>query len=115
MIAATALLGCATTAIGLATSAGTEQFSSNQGLVVNVVPSYVRPYVVRAYTIEGVIMGSSTTYFPVTGPSSDNAFTLQIITGGVQDDMQILPHVCRNGNAHKRILTILRVGPRSPL
>lgn len=99
MIATTALLACATAAICLATDGGADQFrlfNPDQGLVVNVVPSYVRPYVVRAYTIEGVIMGSSTTYFPVTGPSSDNAFTLQVITGGVQEDRQILPHVCRN-------------------
>lgn len=63
MIAVTALLACATATICLAASAGAEWFilfDPDQVLVVNVVPNYVRSYGVRAYTTEGVIMGSST-------------------------------------------------------
>lgn len=70
--------------------------SFNAELVVKTVPDHVRPYVVRAYSLEGVMIGAQTYYFPVTGPSSDNAFTLQITTGGVQGSLQVIPHVCTN-------------------
>ncbi|KAK5134702.1 hypothetical protein LTR08_006217 [Meristemomyces frigidus] len=45
-------------------------------LVVTSVPDYVRPYIVRAYSLDGLAVGSQVYRFPVTGPASGGAFTL---------------------------------------
>lgn len=64
-----------------------------ESLEVTVVPSHVRPYVVRAYTLPGVIVGTQIYRFPVTGPSSDNAFTLISTAAPTSDELGVLPHV----------------------
>lgn len=62
-------------------------------LEVAVVPSHVRPYVVRAYTLPGVVVGTQIYRFPVTGPSSDNAFTLISTAAPASNELGVLPHV----------------------
>ncbi|KAJ4292364.1 hypothetical protein N0V90_009025 [Kalmusia sp. IMI 367209] len=65
----------------------------NSSLIVTKVPDYVRPYVVRAYTLEGVRIGSQVYRFPVTGPSSDNAFTLISTAAPASSELGVLPHI----------------------
>ncbi|KAL1612555.1 hypothetical protein SLS60_000783 [Paraconiothyrium brasiliense] len=65
----------------------------NSSLVVTNVPDYVRPYVVRAYTLDGVRIGSQIYRFPVTGPSSDNAFTLISTAAPASSELGVLPHI----------------------
>ncbi|KAL5382273.1 hypothetical protein DPSP01_006669 [Paraphaeosphaeria sporulosa] len=65
----------------------------NSSLVVTKVPDYVRPYVVRAYTLDGVRIGSQVYRFPVTGPSSDNAFTLISTAAPASSELGVLPHI----------------------
>lgn len=67
--------------------------NSSTGLVVTKVPDYVRPYAVRAYTLDGVRIGSQIYRFPVTGASSDNAFTLISTAAPASSELGVLPHV----------------------
>ncbi|KAJ8105077.1 hypothetical protein OPT61_g10397 [Boeremia exigua] len=62
-------------------------------LIVTKVPDYVRPYVVRAYTLDGYRIGSQVYRFPVTGPSSGNAFTLISTAAPASTSLGVLPHV----------------------
>lgn len=67
--------------------------NGSEGLEVSIVPDYVRPYVVRAYSIPGVVVGPQIYRFPVTGPSSGNAFTLISTAAPASDELGVLPHV----------------------
>jgi hypothetical protein len=62
-------------------------------LVVSKVPDHVRPYVVRAYTLDGYRVGAQVYRFPVTGPSSDYAFTLISTAAPSSTELGVLPHV----------------------
>ena len=64
-----------------------------RSLVVAKVPDFVRPYAVRAYTLDGVRIGPQVYRFPVTGPSSGNAFTLISTTAPASSELGVLPHV----------------------
>lgn len=63
------------------------------GLEVSTVPDHVRPYVVRAYTLPGVVVGTQVYRFPVTGLSSGNAFTLISTAAPASAELGVLPHV----------------------
>lgn len=63
-------------------------------LIVTKVPDYIRPYIVRAYTLDGYRVGSQVYRFPVTGPSSDYAFTLISTAAPASTSLGVLPHVC---------------------
>lgn len=62
-------------------------------LIVTKVPDYVRPYIVRAYTLDGYLVGSQVYRFPVTGPSSDYAFSLVSTAAPASTSLGVLPHV----------------------
>jgi|SRR5690242_1577873 len=69
-------------------------------LIVIKVPDHVRPYVVRAYTLDGYRVGSQVYRFPVTGPSSDYAFTLISTAAPASTSLGVLPHVCISYNGY---------------
>jgi len=69
------------------------RFTAGQGLEVMTVPDHVRPYIVRAYSLPGVVIATQIYRFPVTGPSSDNAFTLISTAAPASDELGVLPHV----------------------
>lgn len=81
-------------AAGLAQSTPVLSKNYTQGvpLVVTEVPDYVRPYVVRAYSIDGPLVGNQVYRFPVTGASSDGAFTLISTAAPGSSDLGVLPH-----------------------
>jgi hypothetical protein len=66
---------------------------SASDLIVSKVPDHVRPYIVRAYAIDGYRVGSQIYRFPVTGPSSDYAFTLISTAAPASTSLGVLPHV----------------------
>lgn len=84
--------------VGLATcltsSANTHSKQAAGDLIVAKVPDHVRPYIVRAYTLDGYRVGSQIYRFPVTGPSSDYAFTLISTAAPASTALGVLPHVC---------------------
>lgn len=80
--------------------------SRSQDLEVSVVPIYVRPYLVRAYTLPGVIVGTQIYRFPVTGPSSDNAFTLISTAAPASNELGVLPHVSNKIEVNPEIDTL---------
>jgi len=92
------LLGAFATLVGLAagvpSSSHARAAQAAGDLVVTKVPDYVRPYVVRAYSLDGVRVGSQVYRFPVTGPSSDYAFTLISTAAPASTSLGVLPHVC---------------------
>ena len=92
------LLGAFATLVGLAAGVpSTSHAHAAQAagdLIVTKVPDYVRPYVVRAYSLDGVRVGSQVYRFPVTGPSSDYAFTLISTAAPASTSLGVLPHVC---------------------
>ncbi|KAB2100319.1 hypothetical protein AG0111_0g11216 [Alternaria gaisen] len=90
------LLGAFATLVGLAAGVpSTSHARAAQAagdLIVTKVPDYVRPYVVRAYSLDGVRVGSQVYRFPVTGPSSDYAFTLISTAAPASTSLGVLPH-----------------------
>ena len=86
-----------TSLVGLAACLpSNSQIQSKQAagdLIVTKVPDYVRPYIVRAYTLDGYRVGSQVYRFPVTGPSSDYAFTLISTAAPSSTSLGVLPHV----------------------
>ncbi|KAI7503763.1 RmlC-like cupin [Hortaea werneckii] len=76
----------------LACFATSLRFTAGQRLEVTTVPNHVRPYIVRAYSLPGVVVGTQIYRFPVTGPSSDNAFTLISTAAPASDELGVLPH-----------------------
>lgn len=65
---------------------------TTSSLWVSEVPSSPRPYAVRHYGIPGVVVGAQTYRFPVTGPSSDYAFTLISTGAPASGSLGVLPH-----------------------
>lgn len=66
---------------------------TNAGLWVSEVPTSPQPYAVRHYGINGYAVGAQVYRFPVTGPSSDNAFTLISTATPASGYLGVLPHV----------------------
>lgn len=77
----------------ISTPVSIQSYSAAESLVVTTVPDYVRPYVVRAYSLDGPLVGNQVYRFPVTGASSGGAFTLisTAATGSV--NLGVSPHV----------------------
>lgn len=67
--------------------------TSSSSLWVSEVPDSPQPYAVRHYGIPGLVIGSQIYRFPVTGPSSDNAFTLISTAAPGSGYLGVLPHV----------------------
>lgn len=61
-------------------------------LWVSEVPSSPQPYAVRHYGIPGTAVYGQVYRFPVTGPSSDNAFTLISTASPGSGALGVLPH-----------------------
>ncbi|KAH8660757.1 RmlC-like cupin domain-containing protein [Tricladium varicosporioides] len=70
--------------------AGADAFNSS--IWVNTVPTYVRPYAIQHYDAGGCVVGQQVYRFPVTGPSSDNAFTLISTNAPGSTALGVLPH-----------------------
>lgn len=84
----------------LPSSSFTQARQSASSLVVTRVPDYVRPYIVHAYKLDGYRVGSQIYRFPVTGPSSDYAFTLISTAAPASTELGVLPHVSIRSNGH---------------
>ena len=67
--------------------------SANSSIWVSSVPSYVRPYAIPHYSAQGCVIGQQVYRFPVTGPSSDNAFTLISTAAPSSNYLGVLPHI----------------------
>lgn len=65
---------------------------SSSSLWVSEVPTSPQPYAVRHYGIGGPQIGSQVYRFPVTGPSSDYAFTLISTAAPGSGSLGVLPH-----------------------
>lgn len=61
-------------------------------LWVSEVPSSPQPYAVRHFGIPGTAVYGQIYRFPVTGPSSDNAFTLISTASPGSGALGVLPH-----------------------
>lgn len=61
-------------------------------LWVTSVPTYVRPYAIAHNDATGFVVGSQVYRFPVTGPSSDYAFTLIGTSAPESAYLGVLPH-----------------------
>lgn len=66
---------------------------SNSSIWVTEVPAYVRPYAIPHYQASGCVIGQQVYRFPVTGPSSDYAFTLIGTNAPGSDTLGVLPHL----------------------
>lgn len=67
--------------------------AANSSIWVTSVPSYVRPYAIPHYLAQGCVVGQQIYRFPVTGPSSDNAFTLISTNAPGSHYLGVLPHI----------------------
>lgn len=65
---------------------------STSNLWVSEVPTSPRPYAVRHYGIPALQLGSQVYRFPVTGPSSDGAFSLLSTAAPASGSLGVLPH-----------------------
>ncbi|KAH6625342.1 quercetin 2,3-dioxygenase [Boeremia exigua] len=61
-------------------------------LIVTQVPDYVRPYIVRAYALDGYRIGTQVYRFPVTGPSSGYAFSMISTAAPASTELGVLAH-----------------------
>lgn len=66
---------------------------STSSLWVSEVPSSPQPYAVRHYGIPGTSVYGQVYRFPVTGPSSDYAFTLISTASPGSGSLGVLPHI----------------------
>lgn len=66
--------------------------ATNSSVWVDSVPNFVRPYAIHHYDAGGCVVGQQFYRFPVTGPSSDNAFTLIGTNAPGSTDLGVLPH-----------------------
>ncbi|GAW16897.1 hypothetical protein ANO14919_063430 [Xylariales sp. No.14919] len=65
-----------------------------EGLYVDQAPDHLRPYILEHYVDTRAVNVSSQIYrFAVTGPSSDNAFTLISTNAPRSDALGVLPHI----------------------
>lgn len=99
------LLYAFTSLVGLAASLPSSSHAhaarAARDLIVTKVPDYVRPYIVRAYTLDGYRVGPQIYRFPVTGPSSGYAFTLISTAAPASTSLGVLPHVSHCHVGHK--------------
>jgi hypothetical protein len=105
------LLAAFTTLVGLAASLPSSSHAraaqAARDLIVTKVPDYVRPYIVRAYTLDEYRVGSQVYRFPVTDPSSNYAFTLVSTAAPASTSLGVLPHVCFTVNIVTPTITAL--------
>jgi len=57
------------------------------------VSTYVRPYAIQHNSAGSCVVGQQIYRFPVTGPSSDDAFTLISTNAPGSDSFGVLPHI----------------------
>ncbi|KAG4434485.1 hypothetical protein IFR05_010028 [Cadophora sp. M221] len=76
----------------VASLASAAQVSSTSSIWVTEVSSFVRPYAIQHYSAQGYIVGQQIYRFPVTGPSSDYAFTLISTNAPGSTDLGVFPH-----------------------
>jgi mannose-6-phosphate isomerase-like protein (cupin superfamily) len=79
-------------AIGFATAVPTTDTSTLSSIWVTEVPTYVRPYAIAHYMAGGCVIGAQVYRFPVTGPSSDYAFSLISTNAPGSTSLGVLPH-----------------------
>lgn len=70
----------------------TTSLSSASSIWVTQVPTSIRPYAIAHYNAGGCIVGQQYHRFPVTGLSSNNAFTLISTNAPGSTGLGILPH-----------------------
>lgn len=80
------------TGAAIASLASVAQASNTSSIWVDDVPSYVRPYAIQHYSAQGYVVGQQIYRFPVTGPSSDYAFTLISTNAPGSSDLGVFPH-----------------------
>ncbi|KAF2126739.1 quercetin 2,3-dioxygenase [Dothidotthia symphoricarpi CBS 119687] len=84
------------TLLGLAACRPSNPFVSKHGnttdLIVTTVPTHVRPYIVRAYSIDGLQLGPQVYRFPVTGESSGGAFSIISTAAAQSVNLGVNPH-----------------------
>src|ERR1700712_3621162 len=66
--------------------------SADSSIWVTSVPTSLRPYAIAHNNAGGVVVGQQYFRFPVTGPSSDNAFTLISTSAPASTELGVLPH-----------------------
>ncbi|TID13245.1 RmlC-like cupin [Venturia nashicola] len=67
--------------------------SPKSSIWVTEVPTYVRPYAIPHLLAGGCVVGQQIYRFPVTGPSSDNAFSLIQTNAPGSTELGVLPHI----------------------
>lgn len=72
--------------------ASSSSFANTSSIWVTEVPTFVRPYAIQHHSAVGYIIGQQTYRFPVTGPSSDYAFTLINTNAPESTDLGVFPH-----------------------
>ncbi|KAJ5345633.1 hypothetical protein N7452_003637 [Penicillium brevicompactum] len=83
-----------TSALFLLASLGLAQSATLEDLYLENAPSAPRPYVIPHYAnSHAVTVGDQLYRFTVTGPSSDNAFTLMSTNAPGSSSLGVLPHV----------------------
>lgn len=78
------------TLAGLVSSTPIAPLSSS--IWVTEVPTSVRPYAIKHYSAQGYVVGQQIYRFPVTGPSSDYAFTLISTNAPESKVLGVAPH-----------------------
>ncbi|CAI7663997.1 unnamed protein product [Penicillium viridicatum] len=88
------LLGIFVTLAAGISAPGKPSTASLSDLYVETAPDYLRPYVIPHYAnSHAVSVGSQVYRFMVTGPSSDNAFTLMSTSAPASAELGVLPHI----------------------
>lgn len=67
--------------------------SPKSSIWVTEVPTYVRPYAIPHLLAGGCVVGQQVYRFPVTGASSDNAFSLIQTNAPGSTELGVLPHI----------------------
>ncbi|KAE9367091.1 RmlC-like cupin, partial [Stipitochalara longipes BDJ] len=67
--------------------------NSSSSIWVTEVPTYVRPYAIAHYMAGGCVIGAQVYRFPVTGSSSDYAFSLISTNAPGSTSLGVLPHI----------------------
>jgi mannose-6-phosphate isomerase-like protein (cupin superfamily) len=66
--------------------------STGSSIWVTEVPTHLRPYAIPHYLAGGCVVGQQIYRFPVTGPSSDYAFTLISTNAPGSTELGVLAH-----------------------
>ena len=91
MLASLSILASAL--FGLAATSPTGLDKRADSLIVTTVPDTVRPYIVRAFGLDGYTVGAQIYRFPVTGNSSGGAFSMIGTATYESSSLGVLPHV----------------------